>query len=135
MKLKGRTINEGTAEGEAIVSKVAFSFLGDFDPQTGKTPVKGSDLGGRSLTNKIFVFPTGKGSTVGPYVAYKGKKNGTLPKAMICTAAEPVVVLGALIADIPMIDRLNMDPVEVIRTGDYVKVDATEGIVEVIKAR
>lgn len=133
MRLKGRTINGGKAEGEAIVSKMAFSFLGDFDPQTGKTPVRGFDLGGKSLANKIFIFSTGKGSTVGPYVAYEGGKNGTLPKAIICEEADPVVVIAALITNIPMIDRLDKNPVEEIKTGDYLIVDGTKGTVEIIK--
>ncbi len=34
----------------------------------------------------------------------------------------------------PMVDRLDKDPVEVIKAGDWVKVDADNGIVEVVKA-
>ena len=133
MILKGRKVNEGKVEGEAIVYNGMFSFLGDIDPRTGKVPVKGHVLEGQSLADKIFVFTTGKGSTAGPFVAYEAKKRGVAPKGMICREAEPVIALGAIMANIPMVDKLDKDPLQVIQTGDHVKLNADEGIVEVVK--
>ena len=40
---------------------------------------------------------------------------------------------GAMLGGIPAIDRLEEDPFENIETGDYVKVHATEGYIEVFK--
>ena len=54
---------------------------------------------------------------------------------MICVKAEPIIALAAITADIPMVDRLDKNPLEVIETGDYVKVDATKGVVEVTKVQ
>lgn len=133
MKLKGRKVSSGKAEGEAVVYNGPFSMLGDLDPRTGRVPVRGHKIEGQSLTNKIFVFTTGKGSTGGPYVAYRAKQLGNAPAGMICTECEPVIALGAIMADIPMVDKLDKNPVEIIRTGDYVKIDADEGVVEIIK--
>jgi len=133
MKLKGHKINGGKAEGEAIVSQLPFSYLGDIDPTTGKVPVKGHDLEGQSLAGKIFVFRTGKGSTLGATVAYWAKQANNTPKAMICIEAEPVIAMAAIMPDIPMVDRLDKNPLEAIETGDYVKVDGDAGTVEVIK--
>ncbi|MFQ5827511.1 MAG: aconitase X swivel domain-containing protein [Dehalococcoidia bacterium] len=131
MKLQGHTINPGKAEGEAIVFNGLFSFLGDLDMATGRIPVKGHELEGQSLVGKIFVFVSGKGSTAGPIIAYGAKKRGNIPAGMICVEAEPAIALGAIMADIPMVDRLDRNPLEVIKAGDYVKMDAAEGIVEV----
>jgi hypothetical protein len=39
MKMKGRVINGGNASGEALVLDVPFSFIGDFDPETGKITI------------------------------------------------------------------------------------------------
>jgi len=133
MKLKGRSVNPGRAEGRAVVTKAAFSFLGELDPVSGKYLGDDQDLRGQTLAEKILVCPTGKGSTGGPSVAYRAMKAGVAPKALICLEADPVLALGAITADMPMVDRLDMNPLEAIATGDYVKVDATEGIVEVIK--
>lgn len=134
MKLKGHTINGGKAEGEAIVYRGPFSFVGDLDPVTGVIPVPGHELEGQKLANKVFVFTTGHGSSGGPYYAYRSKTAGNAPAALICIKAEPVIGLAAITADIPMVDRLDQNPLDVIETGDYVKVDATQGIVEVTKA-
>jgi predicted aconitase with swiveling domain len=133
MILKGKTVNEGKAEGEAIVSKIPFSFLGDLEVASGRVMVKGHDLEGQSLKGKIFVFPTGKGSTGGPLVAYQAKLQGNVPVGMICTEVEPVMAMVAIMNDIPMVHRLNKNPVEAIETGDYIKIDAKAGRVEVTK--
>jgi len=133
MKLKGRRVNGGKAEGEAIVTHIPFSFLGEIEISTGKVPSPSHDLFGQSLAGKIFVCPTGKGSSVGPGVAYLAKMAGTMPKAMVVKEVEPVLASAILTANIPAVDKLNQDPLEVIETGDYIKMDADKGIVEVIK--
>jgi predicted aconitase with swiveling domain len=133
MKLRGRTVNPGKAEGEAIVSKIPFSFIGELDPSTGKISSPSHELFGQNIKGKIFVCPTGKGSSGGSSIAYFAKQAGNVPKAIIITQVEPVLAAAILTADIPAVDRLDRDPLEVIETGDYVKVDADQGIVEVIK--
>ena len=133
MILKGKKVKGGKVEGEAIVSKLPFSFLGDVEFATGMITVKGHDLEGQYIKDKIFVFTTGKGSTAGPRMAYLAKQQGNAPKGMICTEAEPVIAMAAIMNDIPMVHRLNEDPVEVIKSGDYVKLDADNGKVQVIK--
>jgi predicted aconitase with swiveling domain len=133
MILKGQTVKKGIAEGEAIVSQRPFSFLGDLNPETGKVQPKGHDLEGQSIAGKIFVFATGKGSTVGPLVAYMAKQLGNVPRGMVCVDVEPVMAMVAIMNDIPMVHRLDQNPLEVIKTGDYIKMDATEGVVEVTK--
>lgn len=135
MILKGKRVNTGKAEGEAIVSKMPFSFLGDFNPTTGKVQASVSDIQGQSIAGKVFVFPIGKGSTGGPPVAYEAKKLGNAPAAIVCVQAEPVMAMVAIMSDIPMVHALDESPLEVIKTGDYVKVDGDAGTVEIIKKR
>jgi hypothetical protein len=55
-------------------------------------------------------------------------KRKLAPKAIINQTADPVVVVGAIIADIPMVDRVDIGK---IRTGDTVEVDASKGLVKV----
>ena len=132
MILNGKTVKKGQVEGEAIVSRIPFSYLGDLNVEKGTVAPKGHDLEGQSIAGKIFVFPTGKGSTVGPYVANRAKQLGHTPAGMICVDVEPVMAMVAIMNDIPMVHRLDQNPLEVIKTGDYIKMDATEGVVEVI---
>ena len=136
MKLWGRTIARGYAEGEAVVSTKSFSFLGDVDVKNGIVIADDSDIKGMSIKVKIFVFPSGRGSTVGTYVLLRMKKNNTAPKAIINIEAEPIIAIGSILAEIPLIDNLTLEskqvnPLNYIKNGDYVKVNATEGWVEI----
>ncbi len=133
MILKGKTVKKGKVEGKAIVSHRPFSFLGDLDVNTGKVVPKGHDLVGQSIAGKIFIFTTGKGSTVGPNVAYQAKQLGNAPIGMICLEVEPVMAMVAIMNDIPMVHKLDRNPLEIIETGDYIRMDATQGTVEVVK--
>ncbi|WP_148882395.1 DUF126 domain-containing protein [Thermococcus aciditolerans] len=128
MKLKGRKIVGGKAEGELIVSRKALSFLGGVDPETGIVTDAESDIRGQSIAGKILAFPRGKGSTVGSYVIYALKKSGKAPKAIIVGEAETIVATGAIIAGIPMVDGIDVSR---LRSGERVKVDADSGEVEV----
>ena len=125
--MKGRTIYPGVVEGEAIVSKEAIGFYGGIDAKTGDVIEKGHELEGQNVKDKILVFPMGKGSTVGSYVIYGLKKNGVAPKAIVNKETETIVATGAILAGIPCVDGIDIDQ---IKSGDKLKVNADEGIVE-----
>ena len=125
--MKGRTIYPGIVEGEAIVSREAIGFYGGIDAKTGEVIEKGHELEGQNVKDKILVFPFGKGSTVGSYVIYGLKKNGVAPKAIVNKETETIVATRAILAGIPCVDGIDIDQ---IKSGDKVKVNADEGIVE-----
>jgi len=131
MIFHGRTISKGKAQGEALVGTEAISFLGGVDPKTGKVIDKANPLFGKNIAGKVLVIPRGKGSTVGTYVIYQLKKNGVAPAAIINLESEIIIAVGAIISEIPMVDRLDKNPVENITTGMNVKVDADNGTVEI----
>jgi hypothetical protein len=133
MKLKGRRVMGGKAEGEALVSKDPVSFYGGVDPVTGCVTEPGHCCCGENISGKIFVFPTSKGSTVGSYVLYRMKKLGTAPAAIINIETEAIIATGCVISDIPLVDMLDNNPLELINDGDRVRVEADEGSVEIIK--
>ncbi len=126
--MKGRTISPGKARGEAIVSKEPIGFYGGIDPKTGVVIEKGHELEGKSVKDKILVFPQGKGSTVGSYIIYGLKKNGVAPAAIVNKETETIVATGVILAGIPCVDGIDIDN---IKTGDKLKVDADEATVEV----
>jgi predicted aconitase with swiveling domain len=127
MILKGRIIKYGKVEGETIVSSQPIGFLGGVDPDTGVFIEKGHPLEGKSVKGKILVFPTGKGSTVGSYVLYRMKKNGTAPMAMINEECEPIVAVGAIISDIPCVDRIEISK---IKDGSILKIEGERIVVQ-----
>jgi predicted aconitase with swiveling domain len=127
--LKGRGIVEGVCKGEALVSKKPISFLGGVDPADGVIVEKDHDLCGDCVKDKILCFPHGHGSTVGSYVLYALAKKNLAPKAIVNKTADPVVVVGAIIADIPMVDKVD---IEQIKTGDTLEVNACDGVVKIL---
>ncbi|MDH7476856.1 MAG: DUF126 domain-containing protein [Candidatus Bathyarchaeota archaeon] len=130
MTLKGRKIVEGHCKAEALVSTKPISFLGGVDPADGKIIERDHDLFGECIKDKILCFPHGHGSTVGSYVLYSLAKKKCAPKAIINQTVDPVVVVGAIIANIPMVDQID---IKKIKTGDIVEVDAHKGIVKIWK--
>lgn len=131
MKVKCRTISRGCAEGEVLITSDTISFLGNIDPKTGKVVDANHELFGQSIKDKVLVFPHGKGSTVGSYVIYQLFKNGVAPAAMINLESEPIVAVGAIISAIPLVDRLEKDPGSILKNGMSIKVNSSEGYVEV----
>lgn len=120
MELKARTIKSGKAEGIALVSRTPLSFFGCIDPDTGVVTEKGHELKGKSIKNKILVFPHGKGSTVGSYALYRMKKNSTSPRGIINGECEPIVAVGAIISEIPCVDKVDISK---IKTGNKIVID------------
>jgi predicted aconitase with swiveling domain len=120
MELKGRIIYRGKVEGEALVTSMPISFYGGVDPNTGVVIEKGHELQGVSIKGKVLVFPQGKGSTVGSYTLYRLKKNGAAPVAMINRETETIVAVGAIISEIPFVDKID---VRSIKTGDKIAIE------------
>ena len=131
-KLKVHVVSRGMAQGFALVTSQPISFLGSVDVKRGIIVEKGHELEGQSISGKVLVFPGGKGSTVGSYAIYQLKKNGVAPVAMINVKAEPIVAVGAIISDIALVDNVEKNPIEIIKTGDKVLVDAIVGSVEIL---
>ena len=119
-QLKGRIIYKGKAEAEALVTTMPISFYGGVDPNTGVVIEKGHELQGQSVKGKILVFPQGKGSTVGSYTLYRLKKNGAAPAAMINRESETIVAVGAIISEIPFVDKVDVTK---IKTGNKVSIE------------
>jgi len=128
MKLEGRKIYKGIAEAEAIVTKDGISFYGGVDPDTGIIVEVGHDLEGQSITGKILVFSTGKGSTVGSYTMYRMKKNNMAPAAIVNESIDTIIAVGCIISEIPCVDKIDINR---IKTGQIVNVNGSKGTVEV----
>jgi len=129
--IKAHKVAKGKAKGEALVSHSPISFRGGVDEETGFIVDKGHELEGVSISGKILVFPVGKGSTAGSFQLLELKHNLRAPKAIINLRADPIIAVGAIISNIPMVDRLEQNPLQIVRNGDIVEVDADQGIVKV----
>lgn len=126
MILNGRGISKGLTEGEVLMLQQPFSFLGGVDPKTGLlSGTSGAE--GQDITGRVFAFPWGKGSTVGSYTILQLRKEKRLPAAIINQRAETIVATGAVMAKVPMVDRIDLS---LLRNGDRVAVDGERGAVD-----
>ena len=133
--LRGKGAAKGVAEGEALVAGEAVAFWSDIDVNDGTVINPKSSARGKSIANKVFVFPTGRGSTADPYNFYLLKRGGNGPKAVVNIVANPATVIGAILSHTPMVYKLDRNPMEIIETGDFVIVDGDRGIVVVTKKK
>jgi len=120
------SFREFVIEGEAIVTTEPITLLGFVDAITGKIVEEGHELNGQSIAGKIFVFPRGVGSTVGPYTLINLVKNQMGPLAIINRESDQGTVAGCSVARIPMVYDMDEDPTQVIKTGDHVRITAKQ---------
>lgn len=130
--LEGRTIADGVAEGEVLVSSEPISFYGAVDTESGEFIEEGHQLEGRNIAGKVLVFPRGKGSTVGSYVLYGLAQEGNAPAAVINHETETIVATGAILGEIPCVDGIE-DAVPRFEDGDRIRVDGSEGTVTLLE--
>lgn len=133
--IKGKKIVGGTASGTALVTSVPLCFFPLMDRNTGVITDTGHPLFGKSVTDKILVYPTGKGSTGTTYAIYDMvAMRGTGPKALIMEKAEPISTIGAIMGEIPVMDSFEEDIFSLISDGDFIEVDGENGIITITKA-
>lgn len=132
--LHGRKVVGGSTQGKALVTTEPLCFFPLMDRDTGMITDTGHPLYGQSVTDKILVYPTGKGSTGTTYAIYDMvAMRGTGPKALLMGQAEPISTVGAIMGEIPVVDSFEEDIFSVIADGDFIEVDAENGLVIVTK--
>lgn len=123
-------VASGCATGEALATTHALSFLGNVDAETGIVVDQDHELYGKCISGKVLIFPQGKGSTVGSYIIYQLKKRGKAPAAMINIRSEPIIAVGAVISEIPLVDRVPSGLL-CLKDGTKITVDADNLLVRI----
>jgi len=131
--LHGRKVVGGCAEGEALVTRQTISGWGGINPMTGTIIELDHEIRGQSFKDKVLVFPGAKGSSGWSVYFHIARVAGAAPKAMIFNVMTTKAALGAVVSHAPTVTDLDQDPLDIIETGDWVKVDADNGIVEITK--
>lgn len=131
--LHGRKVVEGVTEGEALVTKDMIAGWGAIDPEKGIIIERRHELVNQSFKGKVFVFQGAKGSSGWAKIFQATRIYGTQPAAMLFNVMNSKIALGSVVVHAPAMTDFDRDPTEVIETGDWVKVDADRGIVEVTK--
>lgn len=131
--IKGRKVVGGKAEGEALVTTDTISGWGGINERDGSIIERLHELHGQSFADKVLVFPGAKGSSGWSAFFHMTRLNGVAPKAMIFNRMTTKIALGAVVTRVPAMTECNIDPIETIRTGDWVVVDADAGIITVTR--
>jgi len=131
--LNGRKVVGGVTEGEALVTKQAISTWGGVHAVKGIITERRHELNGQSFKDKIFVFPSAKGSSGWSTVAQVIRLAGQSPKAMIIREISSLTGIGAVVMRVPTVTDLDQDPTEIIETGDWVKKKKKKGVIEITK--
>lgn len=129
---KCHKISEGCVVGEALVSHDHIMFY-LMEPKTGEVIESGHDLKGKFVSQKILIFPGGKGSSVVQADGlFQLNMNGNMPAAMLVQHPETVLVSSAIIMEVPMVDKIEPGFYDTVKDGDIIKVNADEGIIEIL---
>lgn len=136
--LQGKGIVEGRAKGEAIISTKPFGFFGGVNPGTGIVIDKWHELYGESIKGKVFIYPEGRGSTVGAAIILELARTGCAPAAIVNCNIETITAGGGVMAktfydvEIPMVDGISKDELLAIENGSIVEVDGNTGEVTIL---
>jgi predicted aconitase with swiveling domain len=133
LTLKGRKVVGGVAEGEALVTREAWVAFMAIDADTGVVTEARHPLRGQSVKGKVLVLPRSKGSSGWSLGAQALRFAGTAPLAPVVSEIHAQSACGAIVMRVPTVTGLDQDPSDAIETGDWVRVDADRGLVEVTK--
>lgn len=131
--LQGKGIVEGKARGEAIVSSSPFGFFGGVNPKTGIIIDKWHELYGKSIKGKVFIYPEGRGSTVGAAIILELARTGCAPAAIVNCNIEVITAGGGVMAktfydmNIPMVDGISRNDLMSIKDGQIIEVNGNTG--------
>jgi predicted aconitase with swiveling domain len=131
--IRGRKVVGGVTEGEALVTRQTISGWGGVNPMRGEVIESHHELRGVSFAGKILVFPGAKGSSGWSGIFHMTRLTGRAPLGMLFNVTTTKAALGAVVLRVPTMTDFDRDPLELIETGDWVRIDADAGEVQVWK--
>lgn len=131
--IRGRCVVPGAAEGEALVTHQPISGWGGVDPRSGTIVETRHELRGQSFAGKVLVFPGAKGSSGWSAQFHVARVMGTAPAAWLFNIMSTKVALGTVVSHAPAMTDFDQDPLTLIRSGDWVRVDADAGLVTITR--
>jgi predicted aconitase with swiveling domain len=128
MTIPPRVYIAGEAAGPALVLDAPLSFWGGVDAATGKIIDRTHPQTGACVAGMILVLPGARGSSSSSSVLAECIRVGTAPAGIILASADPILVVGALVAQslygttCPIV----VCAIEGIRSGAYVTIRRSE---------
>lgn len=135
IRIKGRGAYDGVVEGEALVLPDSVQGWAGLDEKTGIIIEEANSKYGEYIGGKILVLPCAKGSNGWASHFYSASVAGHKPVAWIITKLDSRCAACIVELGIPTVVETEGDPCEIIHDGDYIRVDGTNGVVEILKRK
>jgi len=119
-------------KGEALVANDNFSARYDLDREKGVFSRKTHKLFNESYVDKILVLNVAKGGVASAWMFKNMVDSEIAPKALLLNFANPIIAQGAAHANLPLIDRFDVDITKVIKSGYKLNLEPEFGKVVVL---
>ena len=125
-KLNAKFLIPGSVRGDALVSRLPFTFAHGVNPSTGDVTDVHSDIRGASVKGKVLFYPFGKGSTTASAWFLETVRLGNAPAAVVTQGVDLSAVIGSVVARALYGKAI---PVASLPPGDFATVETGERIV------
>lgn len=125
---------DGEAEAPALVLTVPLSLWGGIDSETGRIIDRSHPDAGKCVAGRVLVMPAGRGSSSSSAVLAEALRLGTGPVAIVLGAADPILTVGALVAETLYGVRcpIVVCAIDGIASGDHLRVSAADGRASIV---
>lgn len=120
-----------TIRGIATVSVDPFSPRYDLNRETGVITRLGHSLNGLNIKGRILLFPSAKGGVAAGWAYFDLYARNLAPAAFVFQTVNTVMVQGAVMAGIPILDGISVADYQKIKTGDELEIDGDHCIIRV----
>jgi predicted aconitase with swiveling domain len=118
--------------GTALVADDNFSARYDLDRINGIFSRPQHKLHGQSYVDVILVLNTAKGGVASAWMLHEMTTRKLAPKALVLNSANTILVQGAALANLSMVDRFeDGDITSLAKTGETVTVDPAAGEIRI----
>ena len=119
-------------EAPVLVMREGFSPRYDLDRLTGIISRIGHSAEGESIKGRILVIPTTKGGVAGGWAFFDLLHKDIAPAGLVFGKLNPVMVQGAVLARMPVTEGWPENLLNVLRTGDRIRLDAQAKTITVL---
>lgn len=118
--------------GTALVADDNFSARYDLDRINGIFSRPQHKLHDQSYVDVILVLNTAKGGVASAWMLHEMTTRKLAPKALVLNSANTILVQGAALANLSMVDRFeDGDITSLVKTGETVTVDPAAGEIRI----
>jgi predicted aconitase with swiveling domain len=122
--------------GRALVLVEPLSLWGGMDPATGELIDAHHPQRGATLTGRVLVMASGRGSSSSASVLAEAVRAGTAPAAIVLGEPDLILAIGAAVAEelygrtVPVVVA-SASELAAIRDGDEVRIGSQKGLTSI----